>query len=54
MGKYRPVNYVGWAITIIGFGLLSLLKYDSTTGQWVGYQILVAVGIGLLVRLPIF
>ncbi|KAF7792059.1 hypothetical protein EIP86_003087 [Pleurotus ostreatoroseus] len=54
MGKYRPVNYVGWAITIIGFGLLSLLKYDSTTGQWVGYQILVAVGIGLLFTGTVF
>lgn len=48
--KYRPANYLGWVITIVGFGILTLLNYDSTTGQWVGYQIVVAAGIGILVR----
>ncbi|KAK0224745.1 major facilitator superfamily domain-containing protein [Armillaria nabsnona] len=39
-GKYRPVNWVGWALTMIGFGCLSLLKADTSTGKWVGYQLI--------------
>ena len=48
-GKYRPVNYAGWILMIIGFGLLSLLKADSDVGHWVGYQILVSAGSGIIV-----
>ena len=49
--KYRPINTAGWVFVIVGFGVLSLLKADSPTGQWVGYQILVAIGTGILVRI---
>ena len=48
-GKYRPANYIGWVITIIGFGLLTLLKADSSTGKWVGYQVVTAAGTGMIV-----
>lgn len=34
---------------IIGLGLLSLLKSTSQTGSWVGFQLIVSVGSGLLV-----
>ncbi|CAL1715229.1 unnamed protein product [Somion occarium] len=53
-GKYRPVNYVGWVLMIIGFGLLSLLKADSNTGQWVGYQVLVSAGTGMIFSATVF
>ncbi len=49
LGRYRPSNILGWVITTIGFGLLSLLKADSPTSQWVGYQFLGAAGIGMIV-----
>ena len=49
MNKYRPANYIGWVVMIIGFGIMTLLRADSTTGQWVGYQILVGAGAGFLV-----
>ena len=32
----------------VGFGVLVLLKTDSKTGEWVGYQIIGAVGTGLI------
>lgn len=48
--KYRIPNATGWILATIGFGLLSLLKADSNTGQWAGYQILVSIGTGLIVR----
>ena len=48
-GKYRPPNYIGWVITIVGFGLLTLLRADTSTGKWVGYQVVVAAGTGMIV-----
>lgn len=49
--KYRSSNVIGWILTTVGFGLLSLLRADSSTSQWIGYQILAAAGIGMLVRI---
>lgn len=34
-------------ITSIGCGLLSLLSPTSSAGQWIGFQLLVGIGIGL-------
>jgi hypothetical protein len=47
--KYIPVNAAGWIILIAGFGVLSLMKLDSTQSQWLGYQVLCGAGMGLLV-----
>ena len=49
MNKYRPANVVGWVLILIGFGLLTLLNTDISTGKWVGYQIVAASGIGMIV-----
>ncbi|KAJ5933796.1 MFS general substrate transporter [Penicillium verhagenii] len=46
-GRYRPVQHVGFALMIVGFGLLSLLDAGSSTGKWVGYQLPGALGTGL-------
>jgi len=46
--RYLPANYAGWIVSIIGFGLLSLLKADSSTGKWVGFQLLAAAGTGFI------
>jgi hypothetical protein len=47
-GRYRPLQHVGFAMMVIGFGLLSLLKANSTIAQWVGYQLVSAAGTGLV------
>ncbi|KAI0637536.1 iron permease [Trametes polyzona] len=52
--KYRPVNVVGWVISIVGFGLLCLLRADSSTAQWVGFQFLMSVGTGIIYASTIF
>jgi len=54
MNKYRPANIIGWIITIIGFGLLTLLKADISTGKWVGYQFVAAAGTGMIYAGTIF
>jgi hypothetical protein len=48
--KYRPGNWIGWVMAIVGFGLMSTLREDASVGKWVGYQVVVAIGIGMIVR----
>lgn len=52
VGYYTPFIWVGAAIFPVGCGLLKLLTVDSTTGQWIGYQILAGAGSGICVQLP--
>ncbi|KAJ7907211.1 iron permease [Mycena leptocephala] len=52
--RYRPVNWAGWIIAIVAFGLFSTIREDSSVGKWVGYQILGAAGLGMLFSAPIF
>jgi len=47
--KYVAANVAGWALTMVGFALLSLLEADSPVGKWVGYQLLAAMGTGIIV-----
>lgn len=47
LGRYRPLQHAGLALMVIGLGLLSLLDADSSTGEWVGYQLVGALGTGL-------
>ncbi|EMD39201.1 hypothetical protein CERSUDRAFT_112880 [Gelatoporia subvermispora B] len=54
MKKYRPANATGWLLTIIGFGLLTLLKATSNIGQWVGYQLVAAAGTGMIFAGTVF
>jgi hypothetical protein len=50
MKKYRLVNIIGWSFMIIGFGLVSTFRENTSVGKWVGYQMVGAVGVGLIVR----
>lgn len=48
LNRYRPQNYLGWMITIAGFGLLSTLNEDSSITTIVGYQIFLGIGVGII------
>lgn len=39
---------LGWTLVTIGFGLVSLLKYDSSQGAWIGFPIVLGIGLGVL------
>lgn len=43
---------LGSAIFTIGAGLLYTLRVDSSTGKWVGYQLLCGFGAGAGVQIP--
>ncbi|KAI0656186.1 iron permease [Cubamyces menziesii] len=46
--KYRPQNYVGWILTVAGFVLLSLLTPKSGAAEYIGFQIPLGAGLGIL------
>ncbi|KAJ6450091.1 iron permease [Mycena sanguinolenta] len=54
MKKYRPVNWIAWAISVVGFGVFSTIRQDTSVGKWVGYQIICAMGVGPLFGTPMF
>ncbi|KAH8423653.1 MDR family MFS transporter [Aspergillus melleus] len=47
IGLYAPFMILGTIITSVGGGLLTLFNPNTSTAAWVGYQVLVGVGIGL-------
>lgn len=53
-GRYRPLLMIGFAFIPISIGLLTRLNATTTTGYWVGIQIIGAVGYGIItpVTLP--
>ena len=52
-GHVLPVFILGAAIATIADGLLYTLDIGSTSGQWIGYQALSGIGIGLAIQAPI-
>ena len=48
-GRYKPILALAFALVVIGFGLFSILDENSTTGAWVGFQIIESLGTGLAI-----
>jgi hypothetical protein len=53
IGYYTPFMYIAVILMPIGAGLLSLLKPDSATHVWMGYQIVFGIGIGCGFQQPL-
>lgn len=53
VGYYKPFIIVGSAISVIGFGLWTTFDVNSNAGAWIGFQILVGLGLGGCLQLPI-
>ncbi|KAF2729059.1 MFS general substrate transporter [Polyplosphaeria fusca] len=47
-GKFKPLHWVGFALSAIGCGLLSMLDENSSKAKWVCFQIFVAGGTGIV------
>ena len=50
---FVPILILGSALTTVSAGLLYTLDVGSTAGQWVGYQLLAGIGIGLALQVPV-
>ncbi|KAI0656505.1 iron permease [Cubamyces menziesii] len=47
-GRYRLQNYIGWAFIIVGFGLLTILDENSSRAAYIGVQIPLGIGFGII------
>ncbi|RDA92472.1 hypothetical protein CP533_6460, partial [Ophiocordyceps camponoti-saundersi (nom. inval.)] len=47
-GRYRVWHLLGLGLMAIGCGLCSLLDASSSTGHWVGFQLLLGLGFGFV------
>lgn len=52
-GHFVPFLIVGSVLSTIGAGLLYTLSTTSSSGHWIGYQIITGIGIGLALQVPI-
>lgn len=53
LGYYLPFSLAGAAVSAIGYGLISTYTPSTSTGKWIGYQILAGAGNGLAFQMPI-
>lgn len=53
LGYFAPLIILGSTLTTIAAGLLYTLSPTSSNGQWIGYQVLAGVGIGLCNQVPV-
>lgn len=51
-GRYQPMLLGGAAVAVIGAGLLYMLDVGSSTGAWIGYQIVAGLGWGTAFQIP--
>ena len=49
-GYAMPPAVIGSAIGTVGLGLMTLLRVDTTTAQWAGYQVLTSAGFGMSIQ----
>lgn len=47
VGYYTPFLILGSVLMSVGAGLMYTLKPDASVGAWIGYQILVGIGVGV-------
>ncbi|KAJ5278978.1 hypothetical protein N7478_004350 [Penicillium angulare] len=53
VGYYMPFAILGGALAAIGGGLLSSMTPSTSTGKWVGYQLMSGAGRGFAFQVPI-
>ncbi|KAE8552422.1 hypothetical protein EYB25_006316 [Talaromyces marneffei] len=53
IGYYLPLSVLGTSLAAIGNGLVSTFSTTTSTGMWIGYQIILGVGRGIGLQMPI-
>ncbi|KAL6871266.1 MFS general substrate transporter [Trichoderma novae-zelandiae] len=51
-GRYQPLLLGGTSVATIGAGLLYTMGKDTSTGKWIGYQIVAGAGWGTAFQIP--
>ena len=50
VGYFAPPAIIGAAIGTVGCGLLTTLEVNSGPGQWVVYQVIISIGLGMAIQ----
>lgn len=53
MGYYQVYLLAGGVFSTVGAGLIYILQPNSKASAYIGYQVLVSIGSGLVVQLPV-
>ncbi|KAK0702245.1 major facilitator superfamily domain-containing protein [Lasiosphaeris hirsuta] len=49
-GKYKPLHWMGFGLNTIGLGLFTLLDKNSSTAEWIVFQMVAAGGSGFVLN----
>lgn len=52
-GRYKLIQLVGFALMTVGFGILVLLRAHPRADQWIGYQLISAIGTGFVLPVSV-
>ncbi|KAL9083280.1 MAG: hypothetical protein Q9165_008586 [Trypethelium subeluteriae] len=52
-GEFQQLMIAGNILVVVGSGLIYTLDAGSTAGQWIGYQVVIGVGLGLSVQVAV-
>lgn len=50
IGYYTPPAIIGGVIATVGCGLISTLQIHTSSAKWIGYEVLVAAGLGMSIQ----
>jgi hypothetical protein len=53
-GNYVIPIHVGWVLMIIGAGLLTTLRADSSMAKYIGFQVPIGCGVGIVYVVSLF
>jgi len=53
-GNYVIPTFVGWVLTIVGAGLLTTLRANTSLSKSVGFQVVIGGGVGIIYVVTIF
>ena len=53
-GNYVIPTFIGWVLTIVGAGLLTTLRADTSLSKSVGFQIVIGGGVGIIYVVTLF
>jgi hypothetical protein len=47
-GNYMIPTYVGWGLMVVGAGILTTLRADSSMSKAIGFQLIIGGGVGII------
>ncbi|KAF2138889.1 uncharacterized protein K452DRAFT_328628 [Aplosporella prunicola CBS 121167] len=53
IGYWQPFFWIGSIFSVVGAGLIYTLDLHSTAAHYIGYQVVVSIGTGLTIQIPI-